>query len=151
MTRDAHQALVTADSIADVQCPPQFDYQASLTRVRKIKSRLEAIVGRAVTLDDAVQDATYFASLQILERVELPILHDTMAFALQFSCFGDLFAISTSESLTDMPESLIGKVVALVESYGFIYVPAISLDAAYDGPNPSFAGSTWRHRFFDYV
>ena len=141
-----------ADNNDFAECPPTFDYADSLRRLREVIGGLKALCNRDFVLDDAVEDATHFASLYIPKRFENPIPHDKMVFALHFSCFGNLFTASMESPLTDiLCASTIQAIIELVESHGFVYVDPDSLDGPYDGLNPSFVNSTWRHRFFDYL
>ena len=114
-----------------------------------LRPALEAIAGRPLSVDDLVQDAAYFASLYLVEpREEESLRYDRMTFAISFSCFGSLVAIHNEGVFSD---STVERMIATLESHGFVHVPDDVLREPYTGPNEGFAGLTWMHRYFDYT
>ena len=121
-----------------------------MTRVRALVPALEAIVGQALTVDKDVQDASFFTDVACHREVSLPgagrVL--TPILSVRFSCFGDLFTVTSAE---DVSPSVLDQVIARVAGAGFVHVPASDLSEPYTGRHPSFQATTWWIRFFDYL
>lgn len=106
-------------------------------------------------LDDRVEDASFHAELTVLHPEPFHLAGGSVyapEIAIRFSNFGKLYSITSS-----MPELLarypLGKMRALIEGHGWIYVPADQLDEVYDGKNAALRNgvNTWWLRFFDYL
>ncbi len=110
---------------------------------------LEAIAGRPLSLDDQVQDASYFADLCVLEPDEKSEpKHMKVTFSICFSCFGSLVTIVNEHVV---PDERVVQIQSALESQGFAVVDPESLREPYTGSHTGFQGSTWLDRFFNYT
>jgi hypothetical protein len=125
------------------------------TSVRRIHETLKVELGVSMELDDRIEDASFHAELTVLHPEPFHLAGGTVyapEIAIRFSNFGKLYSITSS-----MPELLarypLEKIRALIESHGWIYVPADQLDEVYDGKNAALRNgvNTWWIRFFDYL
>jgi hypothetical protein len=143
------QIVEAADDPRNAECPPGFDWQTAIERVRALLPQLEKISGREFAIDDNVQDASFFVDLSIHRPGARPKHTDTV-FALRFSCFSELFTTWSHCSTEQLDVETIQRLIAAVSNAGFQYVPAEELDHPYAGRHPAYAGSSWWHRFFDF-
>lgn len=112
--------------------------------------RLEPIVGVSLTIDENVQDASFFTDLACyreayhrgIGKILTPII------TIRFSYFGNLF---TATKVDDFNEDAFNSAVVLVSKADFVYLPETQLHQAYTGANPHWANTTWWTRFFDYL
>jgi hypothetical protein len=151
MNPTVHQLLLESDDSENTQFPPGFHYDHTLEKVVEAKASLEELCGREFVLDRNVQDATYCASLAIEKREETPFPHVAAVIGIVFSNFGNLFTLAGNSRTEALQQSVIADIVSRLQLLGFRFVDERSLDESYDGPNTSFHGTTWRHRFFDYL
>jgi hypothetical protein len=120
-----------------------------MKRVRALKPLLEGIAGRHLSLDDQVQDATYFADLCLAEpREGNGLKHMRVTFSVSFSCFGSLVTIHNENVV---PEEKVGQIRSALESQGLVWVDSVVLREPYTGSHAGFQGSTWMDRFFNYT
>jgi len=141
--------LEAADDSQHCECPPDFDWQKSMERVRFVQPMLEKIAGRPLSLDDQIQDATYFADLCIAEPREVNGFKQMrVTFSVSFSCFGSLVTIYNENVL---PEEKVRQMRTTLEEQSFVFVDAVQLREPYTGAHAGFHGSTWMDRFFNYT
>jgi hypothetical protein len=146
--------LESVDDAQACECPNNFDWHESISRVRALKSRLESIVGHEFVMDENVQDASFFTDLAILgqEHYVSGIGKAVGSrIVIRFSCFGKLFTIFSTSDDEKLDESIVDGIIAEVQRYGFIYVEADGLEEIYSGINPHLKGQTWWIRYFDYL
>src|SRR5262245_42736176 len=84
------ELLEEADDPTHAEVDPRLDWPAIHTRVATLLPELEQIAGRAVVLDDRVEDASFFADLSVQRPGPRPNWIDTV-FAIRLSNFGRLF------------------------------------------------------------
>jgi hypothetical protein len=144
------QRLLDADDPVAHEFPEGFDWTAAMARVGALVPALEAVVGRPLTIDNHVQDASFFTDVACHREVSHPGMGRVVewVFAVRFSCFGDLFTVI---SAADVAPSMVEQVIAVVSGAGFVHVPAAELSEPYTGSHPSFLETTWWIRFFDYL
>lgn len=141
--------LHSADDANNVEYPPKFDWGGLRSQLLDLQPHLERIANRTFTLDDRVQDASFFGDLAIVKAGERPNWFEYV-FALRFSNFGKLFTTCNSSSEELSPEIRVRIVEAAITA-GFFYVEPEALDEAYAGRNQVFSGATWWERYFDYT
>ena len=118
----------------------RFPHEQLLANVRAIHQQLLKADPR-FDLDDKVQDASFFASLQI---------HESLMF-ITFSNFGRLCTVAVGKpEMIAFPLAMISD---LLRKSGWIEVPRDDLEEIYDGVNPHLRDGkrTWMNRFFDYL
>lgn len=138
--------LQAADDADHWEFPPGFDWQKSMSRVRELRPILEELAGNTLTIDDQVQDASYFASLSVTEPIGGKVNHRREVFAIYFSCFGSLAAVWNEGVLS--PATL-DRIKDALERQGLVVLDAVQLREPYTGLHKGFAG-TWLDRFFNY-
>jgi hypothetical protein len=141
--------LQAADDANNVEFPPNFDWAGLRSQLLDLQSNLERIASRSFTLDDKVQDASFFGDLAIVKASERPNWFETV-FGLRFSNFGKLFTTCSSSSEKLSPD-VAARLVEAAITAGFVYVEPEALDEAYAGANQFFSGATWWERYFDYT
>lgn len=144
------QLLLDADDPVASECPEGFDWTTAMARVGALVPALEATVGRPLTIDNNVQDASFFTDVACHREVSHPGMGRVLEWviAVRFSCFGNLFTVVCA---ADVAPSVVDRVIAVVSGAGFVHVPASELSEPYTGPHPSFRTTTWWIRFFDYL
>ena len=154
MRTHVRQALEDADHPEHWEMPTSFSWAEEMAQVRALIPQLEAIAGRKLHIDDQVQDAAYFASVDWpaddLGLRSTSDVHEPHC-VIRFSAFGRLatfYVLHTDESLDG---ALTSRVEALLESAGYTCVWLDELHAPYTGQNKFSAEiDTWWRRFFDY-
>lgn len=141
--------LQAADDATNVECPPKFDWTGLQSQLLSLQPHLERIAGRTFTLDDKVQDASFFGDLAIVKAGERPNWFEYV-FALRFSNFGKLFTVCNSSSEKLSPDT-VARLVDAATTAGFAYVEPEALDEPYVGANRAFSEATWWARYFDYT
>jgi hypothetical protein len=120
-----------------------------MERVGNIRPKLEEIAGRPLSLDNGVQDATYFTQLRVLEpRSDNKFKIMRVVFAVTFSCFGSLATIYNEDVFA---EEKVSQMRTALEDEGFVFVDAFQLRDPYTGTHAGFKGRTWMDRFFNYT
>ena len=145
------ELLLAADDPIECEQPAGFDWQLAVASVRDLKPRLEAVAERSFMLCDSVQDASYFASLDIFKETREGAMRVMLTvFGLTFSAFGKLF--SSWEGCPDerLDDDIIVQLIDLTAAAGFVYISPETLRLPYTGPNPAFVGRDWAARYFDY-
>ena len=141
--------LQAADDASNVESPPKFDWAGLRSRLLDLQPHLERIADRGFTLDDKVQDASFFGDLAIVKSSERPNWFEYV-FALRFSNFGKLFTTCNSSS-EQLPRDIAARLVEAAITAGFVYVEPEALEEPYAGENQIFSGATWWERYFDYT
>jgi hypothetical protein len=139
--------LQAADDAEQWEFPTGFDWHKSICKVRELRPIIESIAGRALTLDDQAQDATYFASLAISEPILGEPNHRREVFAIYFSCFGSLAGVWNEGVFS---QASMDRIKEELERHGLDVVDAAQLREPYTGLHKGFAGRTWLDRFFNY-
>jgi hypothetical protein len=141
--------LQAADDATNVEFPPMFDWAGLRSQLLDLQPHLERIASRGFTLNDKVQDASFFGDLAIVKAGEKPNWFEYV-FALRFSNFGRLFTTCNSSSEKLSPD-IAARLIEAAATARFVYVEPEALDEAYAGANQVFTGATWWARFFDYT
>ncbi len=142
--------LQDSDHPTECERPPGFDYKKSMRRAEALVPKLENIVGRSLSIDQNVQDASFFTDTACyrealhpgIGKVQVPVI------AIRFSSFGDLFTVAVDD---DFDQEALAATIAMLSAASYQYVPASQLDEPYTGVNQHLAGTTWWTRFFDYL
>lgn len=148
------QLLESADDPQACECPPRFDLRGSMSRVRALKARLESLFGHTFTMDESVQDASFFADLTIAGGERYVPGAGKVAgskIVIRFSCFGDLFTVYSTSEDERLEQVVVTGIVDEVRRHGFVYVEADGLEETYTGVNPHLRGQSWWVRYFDYL
>lgn len=149
MDSETLSKLQAADDARHAEYPPGVDRQRSIERLHAAWPLLDEIVGRRLSLDDQVQDASYFAELFFAEpREDHGVRRMQVIVSVAFSSFGSLVTICHEDPLS--PE-MIRRMEAVLAEHGFVGVDSAQLRLPYTGPHPGFAGKTWFDRFFNYL
>ena len=163
MEEPINKILLEVDD--DIQCewPSDFNWEKALDHVRKIKPKIEELLGCDLALDDSIQDASYFASLVILSYIPPdPNLYTApgverggtyyTVIDISFSCFGNLTTIVIGDDYKDkFSDEQIISVGNLLNKNGFTYIPEKYLLEKYTGNNPYFPEATWGERYFSHL
>jgi hypothetical protein len=145
--------LEAADSPVHLEQDPALDWDAIWTRIDGLVPTLDRIAGQTFAWDTSAQDATFVADLGIFRKEQRKpdgVWCRYTVFGLRFSGFGWLFTTWSWCPLEGLSDEVAERLVQAVTAAGFHHVPEATLDEAYTGQHPGFAGSTWRIRFFDY-
>lgn len=62
------QLLEMIDDLVACEYPANFDFCASMQRVKALKPKLDAIAQKSFEIDENVQDASFFTELAIFEE-----------------------------------------------------------------------------------
>lgn len=143
------QLLLAADDSKRCENPVGFKWRKEVAAVKALKAPIERLTTRKFTLDDKVQDASFFADLGV--EVSKGQFIGTV-FSLRFSSFGRFFSTwSTCEPEEEFSPELVVQVIDVVRQAGFVYIPQEELEHPYTGSNPYLQGLSWWERFFDYL
>jgi hypothetical protein len=154
MEPDLLKVLLAADDPEQCEAPSGFDWAREMGQVKKLAPLLERIASRPFTVDESVQDASFFTDLSTYDEQAMPkggVLRKTIL-AVRFSTFGRLFIVwSVCEEGKKLDPSVVTQIVRAVAQRGYTYIDGESLNEPYSGPNPHLKGVSWRVRFFDYL
>jgi hypothetical protein len=144
--------LLKHDSQTDWEMPESLDWKTACVEVKSMAPALERIVGHTLTLDDSVQDASFFADLVAYEpqpRSEPEYLSGIYSIVcIRFSSFGRMFSILSTSPDQSISEATKEHLIDFLVDRQFVYAPEALLDQPYH--RPDFI-STWWIRYFDYL
>jgi hypothetical protein len=146
MTPEIQALLVASDHPTACESPPDFRREDELQRVRALMPTLQRLAGVELTLDDQVQDASFFCDVGGYREVQPRMFYPVIL--VRFSAFGHLVTITSDDVVA--PSTIASLITALGDA-GFTYVPADELDEPYTGRNPNIRDASWWIRFFDYL
>ena len=150
MNAELHQLLIKNDIRGEWEYPPDANWSRELSRVRDVIPALESVLRSSLQLDDAIQDAPFFADIGVLEEQPTAsgAIHQHYRICFRFSWFGGMFTIwgdNTADYNTN-------EAVRVLSDRGYTFIPASELDEPYDGVNePYRKGLTWWVRYFDWL
>jgi hypothetical protein len=140
------ELLLQADDAARTEHPRSFDRAAAVREVQELARGVSALAGHDLAVGAHVEDASFFADLSAFDPPTRGISDPVLI--VRFSAFGRLFTVMKGR----VPDQDIERIVVLVESAGWKYVPYDEVDGVpYSGPNPHLRGRSWAVRFFDYL
>lgn len=152
MNTEKLKLLELADDSTACEFPPGFNHRASMKRVKDLKPKLSAIVGKPFTLDVNVQDASFFTELAIIEPPVYGVNMSRYVLGIRFSSFGNFFAVWSNSIKEKIEDAKINQVIAETEAAGFVYIDSETLEQKYTGKNRYLADlENWRLRYFDYL
>jgi hypothetical protein len=130
MKPETKALLLGLDLVKDVYCPPGFDVDAAVARVRPVLLELERASGL-----EAPHESTYFCRAEFWKVM------------VWFSNFGNLTTLRV-----DAPDGndAVPAMIDVLERAGHVYVPRSDLDEPYDGPC-EWRFPTWFERFFGHA
>jgi hypothetical protein len=144
MSEDALSILRVHDDPIFQMFPKGFDMGLLREKIKKLRQLLTEEFGFEPRLEcgpPMVQDATYFAELALIPRIER-VNYAT----IRISNFDPLATIINEGALDETRAS---RVRHFVKAAGFTYIPEDILEQPYSG-NVEHV-DTWMHRFFDYL
>jgi len=151
MHAELHQRLKTLDSDGAWEMPDDFDWSRALKEVVRHQPQIERLTGLPLTLDDQVQDASFFCELHHSARNPLPGggVEKVPLLAIRFSTFDRMFTIyGRNVEESECPPG----VIDYLTKQGYKYVALADLRTPYDGKATRGTGGwTWFTRFFDFL
>ncbi|SEB96614.1 hypothetical protein SAMN05216532_0046 [Streptomyces sp. 2231.1] len=166
--------LHTLDRLAapdHLEFPEGFDHPSARARASRLKSRLDEDFGQACTLDDQIQDASYYFKITVpAEATEAQVL-----MGVRLSNYGNLAVVTTPlpDSHDDLDHAVRSGAVSeadrrLIEAAltecGYTSIPPRLLHRPYDGVTPLAderfphaaygphqARATWWTRYFEHL
>lgn len=159
MDRTTQEILTAADRLDEWESPSN-DTIDLWPLIDSLVPEIEALTGCKLDVDRNVQDASFLTDVGRLDDRYYDRTTNSGAiyyvFSFRFSNFGRMFTLHGGEWLQRFDEFKLGECIDLIRSRGFVYVPAVDLESAYDGVNGAdnpISGSplTWWIRFFDYI
>lgn len=154
MDERIHELLLSNDNPTDWEYPQGFDWAEGWRSVRQFQTAAEALLGQRLSVDDQVQDASFFGELFVFEdgAVRPHVTEMVFKLAIRFSSFGRMATIHTNSARSDLGRYPVDRLATLLDEHGFVYIPAEALTEPYDGVLPNVpADFTWWLRFFDYM
>ena len=159
MDQTIHDKLIAADRLAEWERPTGVTDDL-WTTVDSLVPAIESLTGYQLDVDRNVQDASFLTDVGLLDdryfdrATSSGVIY--YIFSFRFSNFGRLFTLHGGEWQQRFDEFRLGECLDLIQSRGFIYIPAAELDSPYDGVNRSDHSLcsppiTWWIRFFDYL
>ncbi len=154
LIRVADKAYLEAhDSQTDWEMPADFDYRNALEEVRGLGTELSRICGHTLTLDDQVQDASFFAEWVAYEdaprsSIAAPSGAIHTFISIRFSSFGRMYSIWGCSDLSPITAACREQIIDHLHPRGFVFVPDGILDRPYHSPD--FC-SDWQTRFFSHL
>lgn len=137
---EIHEYLLSLDaqySAAD-EMPDDFPYDEQIKRIRSMCSQIEKETGMKCKLDDRVQDAYYFAEIEVKPANEARSEGGTSS-SIRFSSFGSMAAIDLSTRVSGSGDRIAESLQNILTLNGFIPVCAKWLSASeYDGIDEYF-------------
>jgi hypothetical protein len=141
---------IDAQSSVHAEYPDDLDWAREIAQVRALAPVVEQIIGRACTVDDGVQDASFLADIAAYERSLERDIGLVAALAVRFSNFGRLFT-TWSTAPTPLDPGVVAAVIHAVRERSYLYVDGTMLNVPYTGVDPRYKGGTWWIRFFEYL
>ncbi|MGH7145370.1 MAG: hypothetical protein ACREJ2_14765 [Planctomycetota bacterium] len=131
--------------------PARFPLETYQGEVAAIQERLRQELGLQTDMDNEVKGAAFFAELMFCSPEANPPRRDLVRINIQFSNFGKLATIWTSNEASSNIFPL-SKIESILKDQGWIPIPMQALDEAYNGANAEFykRGGSWYARFFEY-
>lgn len=141
---DYLELLIRFDDEVNLEYPSNFNYTDSIEKVEKLQQILKDNYKLEFILDKNIQDASYFAQLDIFpnerkEKILIPLI------SISFSNFGNFVSIHGKE-IDNYPKD---KIIKEINNY-FRYIPSTVLEFEYTGNNQVVNGNTWKCRYFNY-
>ncbi|MDH5673712.1 MAG: hypothetical protein OEZ06_16270 [Myxococcales bacterium] len=143
---DTYLELLKAHDVpSHYEAPPDLAHGHLAKRVAGFREALEGRLGRALEVDDQVQDASFHADVIIDEQQTGSFVHQRV---VRFSNFGSMATVTDPHA----NERELVAIRDVLRHHDFIYVPRNLLEAAYDGEgcDPQVIDSWWT-RYFDYI
>jgi hypothetical protein len=165
MDERTRQLLLAADDSKSFASPLPLDssaYSKYYTEIVALGPELDRTVGQKLEFS-AVEDASICADYGLYipgsppnNYTKTPILREAVIL-ITFSNFGRFFSVSFT-ARDHLPFLILGELIELVESHGYVHLNDAVLDEVYTGPfrfpdkDPwnGAAPQTWRDRFFSY-
>ncbi|MFC4637921.1 hypothetical protein [Deinococcus hohokamensis] len=142
MREATRELLLQVDSATEWECPTGFDYQTALREVRAFAEDAAQMLNLNFTLDDQVQDASFFADLYEVD----------LAVGVWFSAFGRMALAFTENVRAWTSEGVPVEIVHLLQRHGYGVVQPQDGTDMYDGALKDLRGkTTWIGRLFDYL
>jgi hypothetical protein len=153
---DYLQILKDSDDPRYAEFPGGYNkqsYDDSIKRFLKLAEQVKSVLGSECVIEsgDKVQDASFIGEVLLPTGVLQEPMKSPADFGanLRVSNFGDLATISEELPIN---EDILDRVVSLIRSAGYRYVPYDVLTTPYTGTNPGVTGyHNWYHRFFDFI
>ncbi|WP_295817129.1 hypothetical protein [uncultured Deinococcus sp.] len=142
-----HELLLSLDDPKAWEAPLDFDRDAGLRRVKVLSDSVRETLKLHFTLDEQVQDASFFADLW----TERP---GQRAVGLRFSSFGMMVLGFTDNVRALTSQSFPPELLTLLREHNYIALHPEQVDHPYDGINSHLRGwadTTWFQRYFDYL
>jgi hypothetical protein len=151
MSPETRAKLETADCEVGWEVPrddyPSFPWQSYRSEITAIQQWADTELGLKLAADGSIQDASFFEQLSVRNQETY--------LSIRFSNFGKLYTVSTFGVLeADKIKAFrIADLQTIIDSFGWIFVPAEELNTRYDGKHREFVKmkASWWLRFFDYV
>jgi len=143
---ETHALLAARDHATACECPPGFDWERAVARVRELMPELKRIAGIELQLDTNVEDASFFCDLACYREERPGMLYPVLL--VRFSSFGRLVTLTHAAEISD--DTVAGLVAALADA-GFVFVAEEELSEPYTGINLALRNGSWWIRFFDYL
>lgn len=154
MGKELKELLLSFDDQEECDSSQNFNYLNEMKKVYIIKSKIENIISNELTIDECVQDASFFTELSTLKKSQ----NDGESFvylyelSIRFSLFGNMVTIFSNTENNALNKYPIKEIVDMLQSDGYIYINSELLDEPYDGINKYISKKdTWWTRYFDYI
>jgi hypothetical protein len=153
MTPRTKEILLKNDAVGGYERPPKFKRKVLKAQVLQLVAALQEHFKVAFTIDDQVQDASFFWDIMIPKELAIHP-HTDLGYAIRISNFGRLATVTFQEEYSEATYLAFQNLIA---QNGFEFLDAWELEDPYDGQWNDFkvvVGSrigTWFHRFFDYL
>jgi hypothetical protein len=131
--------LARHDSSHDLSCPNRFNYPRHMSDCHLLASDL--YLNRFFLIRMVSRFSVFSPFAVTLHAYRVHRGKTSFKARIRLSYFGRM-----AEVVADPP--MLAQVAAMLESRGFIPIPASFLDAGYSGTYVPLLGKTWRHRYF---
>lgn len=151
MDERIHALLISVDEAGAWEQPRGLDHKGYWAELEALQPLVERVVSQPCCFDRHVQDASFLTTLctvPVMRNDQYPVSD----WCIRFSNFGRLFTLLGAAIDDPSRKDQQQKLITLLESRGFAYVPEDALSELYDGVNPPYQDDlTWWIRYFDYL
>jgi len=153
MDKQIKEILLKFDETDSYEIPSNFNYDQLKLRVVDLVSKLENVFELKFTIDNQVQDASFFCDVRIpLDLVTRP--RPNLGYSIRISNFGGLVTLTFDEEYPGNVKEIIKNIL---REMNFVFIHSDDLEEVYDGSfdkfNEILGGSkpSWWIRYFDYL
>ena len=153
MKNHIHDILLQFDEWGRYEFPSDFNSDLLSEKVVLLKEELEKTFNINFTINDQIQDASFFCDIKI-PKFLINNFRNDINYSIRISNFGNLSTINFEDEII---EEVLAIIKVTLSKLDFTYISYDDLDVPYDGKFEAFKNilnhqeATWYTRYFDWL